>query len=255
MSTYSQSRNRILLITLAASILIHATILKIITANSFSTGKTFSLTGGKGKIKVTLKSLRSKKNTEKPAKIIRQSTAKNVTKIRKRKKSKRKKGTVSLKKNPLTTEAIPVYNKIETKQTPDRQQPSENNNSSKISEKIENRTEKTGERTGGNLFSFLDWRKHYIRVVINQLEKEKEYPMAAREMGIQGTVKLLLTVSKTGNLESVKILESSGFKILDQNAVETAKKAKFPPFPDEVKKERIDIPVYVIYRLNDLQHN
>ncbi len=259
MSTYSLSRNKILIVTITLSLMLHLAILKIISANSYSTGKRFSLSGGNGKIKVSLKTYTTNtekeiKKTEKNQKTKKTATAKPKTKTAKKhskKKIQNKEITIKNKKN--NNQAKHISTKRNGKPAENKEVSEKKNKKTQtIKPEITNKTSKS---TGGSLFSFLDWKRTYINSVISQLEKEKEYPMVAREMGIQGTVKLILTVDRNGNLLKVTIAESSGFPILDKNAVETAKKAKFPPFPPEVKKDKIEIPVYVIYKLTEIKEN
>jgi protein TonB len=50
------------------------------------------------------------------------------------------------------------------------------------------------------------------------------YPMAARRMGIEGTVVLRVVVAPDGTPASVVVLESSGSEILDSSALETVQK-------------------------------
>ncbi len=71
------------------------------------------------------------------------------------------------------------------------------------------------------------------------------YPLIARKKGWEGRVVLQTDVDKQGNVKFVRILESSGFKVLDDISMETLKKWKFKPaklgnkFVDDI----VDIPV------------
>lgn len=53
------------------------------------------------------------------------------------------------------------------------------------------------------------------------------YPLASRRMGEQGAVDLQLCLSQQGHVESVAVIKSSGYRRLDQSAVETIKTWKF----------------------------
>lgn len=55
------------------------------------------------------------------------------------------------------------------------------------------------------------------------------YPELARVNGWEGTVILEALVSEEGTIEKIQILESSGYKILDESAYETIKTWKFSP--------------------------
>ena len=71
------------------------------------------------------------------------------------------------------------------------------------------------------------------------------YPLIARKKGWEGKVVLQTDVDKQGNVKFVRILESSGFKVLDDISIETLKTWKFKPaklgnkFVDDI----VDIPV------------
>ncbi|MAI29395.1 MAG: hypothetical protein CMP38_04215 [Rickettsiales bacterium] len=71
------------------------------------------------------------------------------------------------------------------------------------------------------------------------------YPLIARKKGWEGRVILQTDVDKKGNVKFVRILESSGFKVLDDISIETLKTWKFKPaklgnkFVDDI----VDIPV------------
>lgn len=88
-------------------------------------------------------------------------------------------------------------------------------------------------------------RRHfsYIR---DSIQKNLNYPKIAREMGWEGKVTVSFVVCENGYVDSIKIIESSGFGILDKNAIETIKKiARFPRPPVEAQ---VIIPI--VYRLN-----
>ena len=71
------------------------------------------------------------------------------------------------------------------------------------------------------------------------------YPLIARKKGWEGRVVLQTDVDKQGNVKFIRILESSGFKVLDDISIKTLKKWKFKPaklgnkFVDDI----VDIPV------------
>lgn len=55
------------------------------------------------------------------------------------------------------------------------------------------------------------------------------YPSSARRQGQQGTVVLMVDISTSGGAESVRILRSSGFPTLDQEALRAVRGWKFQP--------------------------
>ena len=64
----------------------------------------------------------------------------------------------------------------------------------------------------------------------NQLANPKPpYPLVSRRMGEQGAVYLRLCLTYQGQIESVSVIKSSGYKRLDSSALETVKTWKFSP--------------------------
>jgi TonB family protein len=83
----------------------------------------------------------------------------------------------------------------------------------------------------------------YIRDLI---QKDTAYPHMAKKRGLEGKVVVSFTVCADGEAQDITITESSGFEILDRNAVEAVKKAS--PFPKPPVKATLIIPV--VYKLN-----
>jgi len=73
-------------------------------------------------------------------------------------------------------------------------------------------------------------REDYLKLVLQEIEKNKFYPLIARRMGIEGRVKLKIVIGKGGELLSVSVL-SSDSSVLKRAAVKTLKKCHFPPPP------------------------
>lgn len=87
-------------------------------------------------------------------------------------------------------------------------------------------------------------KKHfsYIRELI---QKSLMYPRIARARGWVGKVTVSFVVFENGKVEDVKVNESSGFAILDKNALDTIKKAS--PFPRPPVRAELIMPI--VYRL------
>jgi TonB family protein len=86
----------------------------------------------------------------------------------------------------------------------------------------------------------------YTREVIRRIQDNFVYPAEAYEQELEGTVKLSLYLSSTGELMEVKIKQSSGSLILDENAIRIIERiSPFPSFPQgiEEKELRINIPI------------
>ncbi|OAN88570.1 energy transducer TonB [Marinobacter sp. EhC06] len=64
------------------------------------------------------------------------------------------------------------------------------------------------------------------------------YPTEARNAGIYGTLRLLVSLKKDGTIKEVAILQSSGSTVLDDAAIRIVRMAApFAPFPDEMRQE------------------
>ena len=61
-----------------------------------------------------------------------------------------------------------------------------------------------------------------------------KYPKLALRRGYEGILKLKVLIAKNGEVINVKIIKSTGYKVLDKSGIEAAKKSKFYP----LKKER-----------------
>lgn len=64
------------------------------------------------------------------------------------------------------------------------------------------------------------------------------YPQEARRRKLYGSLRLLVAIMPDGSLKQVKVLDSSGHKILDEAAVRIVKlAAPYTPFPEEMRRE------------------
>jgi protein TonB len=90
--------------------------------------------------------------------------------------------------------------------------------------------------------AFISAHFRYIR---DKIFRNLGYPAIARRMGWAGKVIVAFTVCADGSVEDVFVVESSGFPVLDRNAVETVKKSC--PLPKPPQKTALLMPVS--YRL------
>ena len=88
-------------------------------------------------------------------------------------------------------------------------------------------------------------REHfaYIR---DKILRNIHYPAMARRLGWQGRVLLSFIITLDGSIKEAKIMQGSGFEVLDKNAVDTVKDTA--PFPKPPAEARLVIPI--IYRLD-----
>ena len=84
-----------------------------------------------------------------------------------------------------------------------------------------------------------------------QIQKNKHYPEAAKKLGIEGKVGISFDLLKDGNVEDIRILESSGNEILDTEAINTIKRCiPFEKMPDYYNLNKMNLQVKIIYKLN-----
>ncbi len=90
----------------------------------------------------------------------------------------------------------------------------------------------------------------YQDMVKQRIEEVKKYPEWAKEQGIEGVAYLRFIVLANGNGQEIRLVHSSGSKILDQEALATVKRASpFPPLPEEVASSSIQMEVSLIFTL------
>jgi len=91
----------------------------------------------------------------------------------------------------------------------------------------------------------------YINTVYKKIIDAAYYPADAKQAGWQGTVKLVLNISFDGTLKDVKLKRSSGYKILDDAAVETVcRQSPYPALPAELQQDELRVEIPVAYRNN-----
>ncbi len=91
---------------------------------------------------------------------------------------------------------------------------------------------------------FLNAHLGEIRALILQNLK---YPKMAQKLKMQGDVRIAFTLNSDGNVEDIKISESSGFEILDDDARGLIEKMA-GRFPKPTKSVRISVPLsYVLH--------
>jgi len=90
----------------------------------------------------------------------------------------------------------------------------------------------------------------YARVIKETLMAQWQYPAAAKENLIEGQTYLIFTLSRDGSLLDLKLIGSSGYSILDDEAMRTVRAAApFPAFPGSVTVARLHIKANFDYRL------
>lgn len=93
--------------------------------------------------------------------------------------------------------------------------------------------------------------RNYVSIVQKRIMDNLRYPDSAKEAGFSGTVKLKLHLSYLGQLLDAAIKEPSGYKILDDNTMETARRLiSYPPFPLSIEEKELWIDIPITYQLD-----
>jgi len=96
----------------------------------------------------------------------------------------------------------------------------------------------------------LDPITQYAKIVQDRILASFVYSPEIKASGYQGTVKLRLHISYTGELLDVAIKEPSDYQLLDDQAVSMAKGINsYPPFPVSIEEKELWVDVPVTFQL------
>ena len=94
-------------------------------------------------------------------------------------------------------------------------------------------------------------RAGYANALARALEKNIQYPRIATMRGWQGTVIVWLKLDKNGSIAQSSIKTSSGFDVLDQQALEAVKRTPLPLPPAVLRDQISEITVPVAFQLKN----
>lgn len=90
----------------------------------------------------------------------------------------------------------------------------------------------------------------YGEAISQALARYKEYPRIAHLRGWQGAVTMRLRVAPSGRLLDAEVHTSSGYEVLDKQALAMASKVeRLPAPPEELRDREIAVLVPVVFRL------
>lgn len=96
----------------------------------------------------------------------------------------------------------------------------------------------------------------YTGVIKKRLAACWGYPREAKENNMEGKAHALFSLTRDGHLTGIEITGTSGHEVLDQEGLDAIRRAApFPPFPDSIKVERLNINVTFEYRLSSAKKN
>ena len=92
----------------------------------------------------------------------------------------------------------------------------------------------------------------YFAHIKRRIERVWSYPSDAITNGIQGQLHLKFVLARNGQVKSVELLRSSGFKVLDKEAWDAVVNgAPFGPFPPTIVDEELQITARFSYVLDE----
>jgi TonB family protein len=93
-------------------------------------------------------------------------------------------------------------------------------------------------------------QRDYTPLVVAQIFKAITYPNRAAEKNQQGTVRIALTIERSGNLTAAIIKQESKHRLLNKAALKAVNKAApFPELPEAMKSNSFEVNLPVTFRL------
>jgi protein TonB len=88
------------------------------------------------------------------------------------------------------------------------------------------------------------------RKIALQVERHKGYPASARARHEMGIAELAFTLDRNGKVVTSRVVRSSGFAALDQETIDTVRRAQpFPPPPENMPGETFDFTVPIRFNI------
>ena len=107
----------------------------------------------------------------------------------------------------------------------------------------------TKSKSISKIFALLN--NDMVKELQSEFQARFKYPMMARKRGWQGKVVLALHINLQGNIADIAVKRSSGYKVLDHNAVKTFKAiGKLSPNLHDRIRTSHSFNIPIIYQLN-----
>jgi protein TonB len=92
--------------------------------------------------------------------------------------------------------------------------------------------------------------EEYKAALRESIERNKGYPRRAVRMRQEGEVVVGFTIHRNGDIESLRIVESSGSRLLDKAAHRAVEKISGKlPFPEKLERERWEFTIPIKFAL------
>ncbi|MFA7074734.1 MAG: energy transducer TonB [Endomicrobiaceae bacterium] len=90
----------------------------------------------------------------------------------------------------------------------------------------------------------------YQESVRQKIRHEKKYPRWALRLGHEGKSRVIFSVLPSGTITGLKLLSSSGFKELDEEALNAVKRANpFLCFPNDFNDDKITMELDIVFTI------
>lgn len=90
----------------------------------------------------------------------------------------------------------------------------------------------------------------YRDMVKRKIQESRRYPLWAKKQGYEGVSYLAFTVLPGGTARDIRVVRSSGFEILDKEAVSTVKRASpFKPIPEKLDRPSLAMELALVFRI------
>ena len=90
----------------------------------------------------------------------------------------------------------------------------------------------------------------YQDSIKQKIQREKRYPRWALRVGHEGGARIAFTVLSSGEIKDLFLINPSGFKELDKEAMDAVQRASpFFSFPGKFKEDEIKVELDIIFRV------
>ncbi|MCR2102786.1 energy transducer TonB [Campylobacter upsaliensis] len=111
-----------------------------------------------------------------------------------------------------------------------------------LNEKIENSNLKSNESTKSSILSSKQSEEIALNKIREAIQKAQIYPLIAQKKRMSGVVKVEFIWKSDKTLADLKIIQSSGYTLLDKSALESIRKASLN-FPSYERNLKITLPI------------
>jgi len=90
----------------------------------------------------------------------------------------------------------------------------------------------------------------YQDMVKQRIEQVRRYPSWAKRQEIEGVAYLNFIISPNGFCRDIRTIHSSGSRVLDEEAIQTVKRANpFPPIPQQLNQGFVSMEVAIVFKM------